>query len=46
MKIDPLSVLFEGDFSFDKNFYYIGGNEITLMEKVLSVIMDMEQLQT
>ena len=40
MKIDPLGVLFEGDFSFDKNFYYIGGNEITLMEKILNVIIE------
>lgn len=40
MRIDPLSILISGDFSFDKKFYYIGGNEITLMEKVLSVIIE------
>ena len=40
MRIDPLSVLVSGDFSFDKKFYYISGNEITLMEKVLSVIIE------
>ena len=40
MRIDPLSDLVSGDFSFDKKFYYISGNEITLMEKVLSVIIE------
>lgn len=40
MKIDPLSVLVGDDLSFDKKFYYIGGNEITLMEKILSVIIE------
>ena len=40
MKIDPLSVLVNSDFSFEKKFYYISGNEITLMEKVLGVIIE------
>lgn len=39
MKIDPLSILVSRDFSFDKKFYYIGGNEITLMENVLNIII-------
>ncbi len=40
MKISPLSILFDKGFSSDKKIYFISGNEITLMQKVKSVIIE------
>ena len=34
MKIDPLNILLNKNFKLDKKFYFISGNEITLMEKI------------
>ena len=39
MKIDPLNLLLGKDFNLNKNLYFIGGNEITLMEKISSTII-------
>ena len=40
MKIDPLSVLLNNTFKVDKKYYFISGNETTLMEKIKSEIID------
>ena len=39
MKLDPLNLLLNKDFNLNKNLYFIGGNEITLMEKISSTII-------
>ena len=39
MKIDPLHVLLNTEFLPSKKFFFIGGNEITLMEKISDVII-------
>lgn len=43
MKINPLIILLSNDFKLDKKFYFIGGNEVTLMEKIKSLILDKHQ---
>ena len=40
MKLDPLNLLLNKDFKLNKNLYLIGGNEITLMEKICSTIVE------
>ena len=40
MKLDPLNLLLNKDFKLNKNLYFIGGNEITLMEKICSTIIE------
>ena len=40
MKLDPLNLLLNKDFKLNKNLYFIGGNEITLMEKICSKIIE------
>ncbi len=40
MKISPLNILFDKGFSSDKKIYFISGNEITLMQKIKSVIIE------
>ena len=40
MKISPLSILFSNDLKLDKKFYFISGNEKSLMEKVKSKIIE------
>ena len=39
MKINPLIILLDNKFKPDKKFYLISGNEITLMEKIKSLII-------
>ncbi|MDC2992584.1 hypothetical protein OAZ07_00300 [Pelagibacteraceae bacterium] len=39
MKLGPLNILLSKNFNPDKKFYFISGNEITLMEKVKSKII-------
>ncbi len=39
MKIDPLSVLLDNNYKLDKKFYFISGNEVTLMDKIKSTII-------
>ncbi len=39
MKINPLIILLNNEFKLDKKFYFIGGNEVTLMEKIKSLIL-------
>ena len=43
MKINPLIILLNNEFKLDKKFYFIGGNEVTLMEKIKSLILDKYQ---
>tara|TARA_A100000164_G_scaffold360898_1_gene375036 strand:+ start:517 stop:1455 length:939 start_codon:yes stop_codon:yes gene_type:complete len=40
MKLDPLNILLNKDLKLNKNLYFIGGNEITLMEKICSTIIE------
>lgn len=39
MKIDPLKIVFNKEVTLNKKIYFISGNEITLMEKILSLIV-------
>ena len=43
MKIDPLSILLNKEFKLDKNFYFISGNEISLIEKMSAIIIQRYQ---
>ena len=43
MKIDPVSFLFNKNAKTNKKFYFISGNEITLIEKVKTSIIDTHQ---
>ena len=38
MKVDPLVILLNKDFVLDKKFYFVSGNEVTLMEKIVKII--------
>ena len=38
MKSDPLAFLVNKDFVLDKKFYFISGNETTLIEKIKNLI--------
>ena len=40
MKINPIAILLNTDFKPDKKFYFISGNEKTLMEKIKSKIIE------
>tara|TARA_B100000989_G_scaffold146843_1_gene109455 strand:- start:1014 stop:1952 length:939 start_codon:yes stop_codon:yes gene_type:complete len=40
MKISPIEILINGDFEVDKKFYFISGNEKTLMEKIKSKFIE------
>ena len=39
MRAYPLSILINKDFKIDKKFYFISGNEVTLMEKIKDSII-------
>ncbi len=39
MRADPLEIIINDKFKFDKNFYFISGNEITLIEKIKEIII-------
>tara|TARA_S200000501_G_C20854072_1_gene756997 strand:- start:19 stop:957 length:939 start_codon:yes stop_codon:yes gene_type:complete len=39
MKSDPLTLLINKDFVLDKKFYFISGNETTLIEKIKNLII-------
>ena len=40
MKINSLNILINQASSLDKKFYFISGNEKTLMEKIKTIIVD------
>ncbi len=40
MKINPLNVLLDENFTTDKKFYFISGNEVSLMDKIYSSIVE------
>ena len=40
MKISPLNIVLNKTFKPDKKFYFISGNEKTLMEKIKSKIIE------
>lgn len=40
MKIDPITILLNNNETFSKKFYFIGGNEITLMKKIEDLIIE------
>ena len=39
MKIDPIDIILNPDYKFDKNIYFISGNEETLMLKMKDLII-------
>ena len=39
MKISPLNFILDSKFKVEKKFYFISGNEKTLMEKIKSIII-------
>ena len=39
MKINSLSLLLNQKFALDKKFYFISGNEKTLMEKIKTIVV-------
>ena len=39
MKISPIDIILNKDFKFDKKFYFISGNEITLMKKIKDLLI-------
>ena len=40
MRIDPISILLNKEEKLDKKFYFISGNETTLIEKVVDTIIE------
>ena len=40
MKIDPVNILLNKDRALNKKFYFISGNEITLMKKIEDLIIE------
>ncbi len=40
MKINPLALLLNNSFKVDKKFYFVSGNERTLMQKIKSIIIE------
>ena len=43
MKLNPLSIILNEKFKLDKKFYFVSGNETTLMEKIKSKIIEKSQ---
>tara|TARA_B100001057_G_scaffold250498_1_gene250742 strand:- start:3018 stop:3956 length:939 start_codon:yes stop_codon:yes gene_type:complete len=43
MKQDPLSIILNKNFKFNKNFYFISGNEETLIQKIKKKIIESYQ---
>ena len=39
MRLDPISILLSRDFELKKKFYFISGNEVSLIEKITSIIL-------
>ena len=46
MKINPINILLNKAFILDKKFYFISGNEKTLMEKIKSKIIEKVQKES
>ena len=46
MKIDPISLLLDKNLKLDKKFYFISGNETTLIEKISDKILESFREQT
>ena len=40
MKLDPINLLVNKNFKLNKKFYFISGNEFTLMEKIKAIIVE------
>ena len=39
MRLDPISILLKKDFDLKKKFYFVSGNEVSLIEKITSIIV-------
>ena len=46
MKIDPVSILLDENFTIDKKAYFISGNEKTLIQKIKAKIVEKYQKKT
>ena len=40
MKVDPLSLILNDKYLLNKQFYFISGNELTLMQKIKDLIIN------
>lgn len=40
MKLDPINLLVNQNIKLNKKFYFISGNEVTLMEKIKTIIVE------
>ena len=40
MKLNPINILLDANFLPNKKFYFISGNESTLMQKISSIIVE------
>ena len=43
MKLDPINILLNKEFNYNKRFYFISGNEVSLIEKVCDSIIEKYQ---
>ena len=44
MKIDPLNILLNKDFKANKKFYFVSGNEATLIQRIIREIINSYQI--
>ena len=40
MKVDSLSLILNKDFKFNKKFYLVSGNELSLIDKITTLIIE------
>ena len=43
MKVDPINILLNENFNLNNKFYFISGNEFSLIEKVYKTIIERYQ---
>ena len=43
MKVDPINILLNENFNLNNKFYFISGNEVSLIEKVYKTIIERYQ---
>ncbi len=43
MKLDPINIILSKEFNYNKRFYFISGNEVSLIEKVCDSIIEKYQ---
>ena len=43
MKLDPINIILSKEFNYNKRFYFISGNEVSLIERVCDSIIEKYQ---